>query len=126
VLADVLRTDWRRLQPLTQDQSETLGLRMLIRTRHDLVTARVAAHNQLRAHLLSTFPGAVGLFHRLDGGISLTFLTRFPTPRPLVVRNPACHMAFGREVHAGQDPDTGPVDDPPTDVTAGPARRAGR
>jgi transposase len=81
VLADVLRTDWRRLQPLTQDQSETLGLRMLIRTRHDLVTARVAAHNQLRAHLLSTFPGAVGLFHRLDGGISLTFLTRFPTPR---------------------------------------------
>jgi hypothetical protein len=39
---------------------------MLIRTRHDLVTARVAAHNQLRAHLLSAFPGAVGLFHRLD------------------------------------------------------------
>jgi transposase len=81
VLADVLRTDWRRLQPLTQDRPETLGLRMLIRARHDLVTARVAAHNQLRAHLLSAFPGAVGLFHRLDGGISLTFLTRFPTPR---------------------------------------------
>ncbi len=41
----VLRTDWRRLQPLTQDRPETLGLRMLIRTRHDLVTARVAAHS---------------------------------------------------------------------------------
>jgi transposase len=81
LLADVLRTDWRRLQPLTQDRPETLGLRMLIRTRHDLVTARVAAHNQLRAHLLSAFPGAVGLFHRLDGGISLKFLARFPTPR---------------------------------------------
>jgi transposase len=81
VLADVLRTDWRRLQPLTQDRPETLGLRMLIRTRHDLVVARVAAHNQLRAHLLSAFPGAVGLFHRLDGTVSLMFLARFPTPR---------------------------------------------
>ena len=81
LLADVLRTDRRRLKPLTQDRPETLGLRMLIRARHDLVVARVAAHNQLRAHLLSAFPGAVGLFHRLDGGVSLMFLTRFPTAR---------------------------------------------
>jgi len=29
---------------------------------------------------VSPFPGTVGLLHRLDGGISLTFLTRFPTP----------------------------------------------
>jgi hypothetical protein len=26
-------------------------------------------------------PGVVGLFHPLDGKISLAFLTRFPTPR---------------------------------------------
>jgi transposase len=81
LLADVLRTDRRRLQPLTVDSPETLGLRMLIRVRHDLVVARVAAHNQLRAHLLTAFPGAVGLFHQLDGGISLKFLTRFGSPR---------------------------------------------
>ena len=54
---------------------------MLIRARADLVKARVAAHNQLRAHLQLAHPGVVGLFHELDGKISLAFLTRFPTPR---------------------------------------------
>jgi transposase len=79
LLADVLRTDRRRLTPLTVDGPDTFGLRMLVRARQDLVVARVAAHNHLRAHLLTAFPGAVGLFHRLDGGVSLRFLTRFPT-----------------------------------------------
>ena len=79
VLADVLRTDHRRLQSLTPDGSATAGLRMLVRARKDLVAARIAAHNQLRSHLLSAFPGAVGLFAALDSPISLTFLTRFPS-----------------------------------------------
>jgi transposase len=81
VLADVLRTDRRRLVPLTTDGPDTLGLRMLVRARKDLVAARVAAHNQLRSHLLTAFPGAVGLFSHLDGAISLKFLARFPSPR---------------------------------------------
>ena len=81
LLADVLRTDRRRLTPLTADTDATVGLRMLIRARADLVKARVAAHNQLRAHLQLAHPGAVGLFHELDGKISLAFLSRFPTPR---------------------------------------------
>lgn len=80
LLADVLRTDRHRLHPLTPEAGETLGLRMLVRARQDLVAARIAAHNQLRSHLLVVFPGAVGLFHQLDGGIGLKFLTRFPTP----------------------------------------------
>lgn len=81
LLADVLRTDRRRLTPLSGDTDATIGLRMLIRARHDLVKARVAAHNQLRAHLQLAHPGLVGLFHQLDGKISLAFLDRFPTPR---------------------------------------------
>ena len=81
LLADVLRTDRQRLTPLTVDTDATVGLRMLIRTRADLVKARVAAHNQLRAHLQLAHPGVVGLFHVLDSKISLAFLTRFPTPR---------------------------------------------
>ncbi|WP_233899100.1 IS110 family RNA-guided transposase [Pseudonocardia dioxanivorans] len=81
LLADVLRTDRRRLTPLTVDTDATVGLRMLIRTRADLIKARVAAHNQLRAHLQLAHPGTVGLFCELDGKISLAFLTRFPTPR---------------------------------------------
>jgi transposase len=58
--------------------TDTVGV---IRARQALVAARVAAHNQLRAHLLTAFPGAVGLFAHLDAGISLQFLTRFPTAR---------------------------------------------
>ncbi|WP_345424260.1 IS110 family transposase [Pseudonocardia xishanensis] len=81
LLADVLRTDRRRLTPLTTDTDATVGLRMLVRARADLVKARVVAHNQLRAHLQLAHPGTVGLFHQLDGKISLAFLTRFPTPR---------------------------------------------
>ena len=81
LLADVLRTDRRRLTPLTVDSAATVGLRMLVRARADLVTARVAAANQLRIHLRTAHPGAVGLFHALDGKTALAFLTRFPTPR---------------------------------------------
>ncbi|MGH3305138.1 MAG: transposase, partial [Streptosporangiaceae bacterium] len=38
---------------------------------------RVAACNQLRAHLDGAFPGAAGLFADLDSPISLAFLARF-------------------------------------------------
>jgi transposase len=81
LLADVLRTDRRRLTPLTVDTDATVGLQMLVRARADLAKARVGAHNQLRAHLQLAHPGVIGLFHVLDSRISLAFLARFPTPR---------------------------------------------
>jgi Transposase len=77
VLADVLRTDRARLRPLIPDSPATVTLRQACRARQDLVHHRVAVSNQLRAHLLSVFPGAVGLFCRLDSAISLAFLARF-------------------------------------------------
>ena len=79
VLADVLRTDGQRLTALTPDSAQTLALRCAVRARTDLVEARVALCNQLRAHLRVVFPAVVGLFADLDSPISLTFLTRFPT-----------------------------------------------
>jgi transposase len=79
VLADTLRTDRRRLTPLTLDAEATTALRRLCRARRDFVAHRVAAANQLRAHLQIAFPGAVGLFADIDSQISLTFLARFPT-----------------------------------------------
>jgi transposase len=79
VLADTLRTDRRRLTPLTLDAEATTALRQLCRARRDFVAHRVAAANQLRAHLQTAFPGAVGLFADIDSQISLTFLARFPT-----------------------------------------------
>jgi transposase len=77
VLADVLRTDRARLRPLIPDSPETVTLRQACRARKDLVRHRVAVGNQLRAHLLSAFPAAVGLFSRLDSAVSLAFLARF-------------------------------------------------
>jgi transposase len=77
VLADVLRTDRARLRPLVPDSPATLALRAAVRARRDLVGHRVAACNQLRAHLEVSFPAGTGLFAELDSGISLAFLTRF-------------------------------------------------
>ena len=77
VLADVLRTDRARLRPLVPDRPETVLLRQACRARKDLVRHRVAAGNQLRAHLLIVLPGAAGLFSRIDSAISLAFLNRF-------------------------------------------------
>jgi transposase len=79
VLADTLRTDRARLRPLVPDTEATTALRRACRARKDLVKHRVAAANQLRAHLRNVFPGAVGLFRDLDSAISLAFLTRFDT-----------------------------------------------
>ena len=77
VLADVLRTDRARLRPLIPDSPATVTLRQACRARKDLVRHRVAVGNQLRAHLLTAFPGPVGLFGKLDSAISLAFLARF-------------------------------------------------
>ena len=77
VLADTLRTDRARLQPLTPDSPVTAALRATCRARKDLVTHRVAVANQLREHLKRVFPGAIGLFADLDSPISLKFLRRF-------------------------------------------------
>jgi len=79
VLADVVRTDRRRLTPLTRSSPATIALRSSVRARRDLVEHRVATANQLRAHLQIVFPGVVGLFAALDSQISLAFLERFTT-----------------------------------------------
>jgi len=79
VLADALRTDGHRMGSLRPDRDDTRVLRALVRARKDLIGHRVALSNQLLANLQQSFPGAVGLFARLESAISLTFLERFPT-----------------------------------------------
>jgi transposase len=79
VLADTVRTDRARLRPLTRDSDAIVTLRMTVRARQDLVHARIAMANQLRAHLQTTLPGAIGLFRDIDSAITLRFLTRFPS-----------------------------------------------
>lgn len=79
VLADVVRTDRRRLTPLTRSTPAAQALRSSVRARRDLVQHRIAAANQLRAHLQVVLPGIVDLFAALDSAISLSFLERFTT-----------------------------------------------
>jgi len=79
ILADVLRTDGHRLRPLVPDAPATMALRTSVRARKDLVHARVRLVHQLSAHLALVFPGAIGLFSRLDSPIAEAFLTRFPS-----------------------------------------------
>jgi transposase len=79
VLADVVRTDQRRLTALVVDRQDTRTLRALIRARKDLVGHRLAVANQLRAHLLTVLPGVVGLFAELDAPTSRAFIADFGT-----------------------------------------------
>ena len=79
VLADVVRTDRRRLRALERDTVATTALRTTVRARRDMVIHRVAAANQLRAHLQIVFPAAAGLFDAIDSEVSLRFLERFTT-----------------------------------------------
>jgi transposase len=77
VLADVVRTDVRRLRPMERDSEQTTALRSTVRARRDLAGHRVAAANQLRAHLQVAFPAAATLFADIDSAITLAFLSRF-------------------------------------------------
>jgi transposase len=80
VIADYLRVRLHRLTPATPLSGHTKGLRAVMRTRDDLVHARVSASNQLAALLDAHWPGAKAVFAALWSQISLAFLTRYPTP----------------------------------------------
>jgi len=79
VLAELARTDAHRFRALVPDSDETKALRALTRAREDMVEARVALANQLRAQLEAFWPGAL-IFGRVDSRISLAFIARYPTP----------------------------------------------
>src|SRR3984885_1334278 len=80
VLCELARTDSHRFRILEPDSDQTKALRALVRTREDLVGARVAMANQLRSELERFWPGPIGLFSAIDSPISLAFLARYPSP----------------------------------------------
>jgi transposase len=80
VLCELARTDSHRFRVLEPDSDQTKALRALTRAREDLVHARVALCNQLRAELERFWPAPIGLFSKLDSPISLAFLQRYPSP----------------------------------------------
>ena len=80
VLCELARTDRHRFRILEPDSDQTKALRAFVRAREDLVGARVALANQLRAELGRFWPGPIGLFSAIDSPISLAFLARYPSP----------------------------------------------
>ncbi len=96
VLAELARTDMHRLRLLEPDSDETKALRVLTRTREDLVEQRVRHANQLRAQLDAFWPGARRIFADVDSPIALAFLERL-APRS------------GRQPHPTSSPTSDPT-----------------
>jgi transposase len=80
VLCELARTDAHRFRVLEPDSDQTKAIRALTRAREDLVAARVAMGNQLRAELERFWPAPIGVFNDRDSPISLAFLERYPSP----------------------------------------------
>lgn len=79
-LAELARTDHRRFRVLVPDSDETKALRALTRAREDLVKTKVSLTNRLQAELEAFWPGAAGVFVKIDSPIALAFLERYPSP----------------------------------------------
>jgi len=80
VLCELARTDRHRFPVLAPSSDETLALKTLVRTREELIDARVALANQLRAQLQAFWAGAERIFADVDSPIALAFLARYPSP----------------------------------------------
>ncbi|WP_433263303.1 IS110 family transposase [Actinosynnema sp. CS-041913] len=105
VIADYLRVRHHRLRPATPYTGATKALRAVVRTRTDLVHARVAATNQLAALLDAHWPGAGKIFARLTSGIALAFLTEYPTAASAAGLTEKRLAAFLRRQHySGKKP----------------------
>ena len=122
VLADVVRTDARRLRPMERDSDQTTALRSTVRARRDLVGHRVAAANQLRAHLQTVFPAAAALFagHRLGDHPGVPEPLHHPGAGGLAVAEAAGRLAEVRLLQRGNRPCR------PARPAAGRAPRPGR
>jgi len=122
VLCELARTDAHRFRVLVADSDDTKALRALSRAREDLVQARVALANQLRAELECFWPGAALIFAEIDSPIGLAFLARYPSPsdaRGLGEKRLAAFLA--RHAYCGRKQPTELL----AKFTSAPAGRAG-
>lgn len=105
VLCELARTDAHRFPALAPCGDETAALRALVRTREDLVAARVALANQLRAQLDSFWPGARRIFADVDSPIGLAFVERYPSPADAHGLGPKRLATFlARHAYCGRRP----------------------
>lgn len=103
VLCELARTDAHRFRALAPCSDETAALQALVRTREDLVEARVALANQLRAQLDAFWPAAKRIFADIDSPIGLAFLERYPAPTDARGLGPKRLQAFlARHAYCGR------------------------
>jgi transposase len=105
VLCELARTDEHRFAALAPSSDETIALRVLVRTREDLVAVRVHLANQLRAQLDASWPGARRIFADVDTPIALAFLARYPAPSDTIGLGPKRLAGFlARHAYCGRRP----------------------
>jgi len=78
-LANLVRIDSARLDEVRPDSPETEIVRKLKAERDDLLSDRLRKRSKLEALLRQVFPASIGLFADLDGAISRSFLSDFPS-----------------------------------------------
>jgi transposase len=99
LLADLLRTDGHRWAALAPQSDSIRALRALVRSRDDLVAARVALGNQLQSTLEAFWPGAACIFADITSSIGLAFLQRYPSPAKAARLSEAQLERFCRAQH---------------------------
>ncbi len=96
VLCELARTDAHRFRVLEPDSDQTKALR----AREDLVTARVAMANQLRAELDRFWPGPARMFSAIDSPVCLAFLAKYPSPQDAKALGEKRLVAFLKAHHS--------------------------
>jgi transposase len=99
LLADLLRTDGHRWAALSPQSDSIRALRALVRSRDDLVAARVGLGNQLCSTLQAFWPGAACIFADITSPIGLAFLRRYPSPASAAKLSEAQLQRFCRAQH---------------------------
>lgn len=79
VLADAVRTDAHLFNALSPLDEESLRLRVLTRTRENIVTRKVSVQNEITTYLKRYFPVALELFDGIDNLEAISFLLQYPT-----------------------------------------------
>ena len=80
VLANILRTDRQNHRALVPDSLLTRELRAYTDGYQALVKTQTRLTNQITSCLKNYYPVALGIFGKIDQSITLSFLSRFPTP----------------------------------------------
>jgi transposase len=99
LLADLLRTDGHRWRELSPQSDSIRALRVLVRSRDDLVATRIALGNQLRGTLEAFWPGAACIFADITSPIALAFLKRYPSSASAARLSEAALGRFCRTQH---------------------------